>query len=126
METDIQSLVFTCLTKRDLRLLFREEMEAYFSLNIPKITLPLDVKKPFNIDEAASFLGISKNPIYSKINEIPHSKIGKRLIFTEDGLLEYLVSVRKKTVTEIEADSEAHLGSLGEKKRLLKLEIQKT
>ncbi len=117
METNIETLIFSSLSAKDLRLLFRSEIEAFF-LDNPVAVIPNapPTKKPLNIDQAAAFLGISKNTIYGKINEIPHSKKGKMLTFFEDQLLDYLKSGRVRTRKEIEADVEDHLGKLGEKK----------
>ena len=46
--------------------------------------------KFMGIEEAAQFTGIPKNSLYSKINEIPHSKQCGRLIFTDRGLTRWL------------------------------------
>ena len=43
-----------------------------------------------NIEEASVFTGIPAKTIYNKIDEIPHSKIGKRLVFTERGLARWI------------------------------------
>ncbi len=118
METNIETLILSSLSPRDLRFLFRTELESYFSSN-PVAAIPPqpETKKPLNIDEAAAFLGISKNTIYGKINEIPHIKKGKLLKFFEDDLLLYLKSGKVKTRKEIEADVETHLGELGQNKK---------
>ena len=46
--------------------------------------------KPMNIDEASEFLGIPKNTLYAKVETIPHSKVGKRLVFTDRGLTRWM------------------------------------
>lgn len=46
--------------------------------------------KMMGIDEAAEFVGIPKDTLYKKINEIPHEKVGKRLIFTDRGLTRWV------------------------------------
>jgi hypothetical protein len=78
-------------------------------------TAPLP-KKPLCIDDAAALIGLSKHTVYGKINEIPHIKKGKKLIFFEEDLINYLKSGKQKTISEIKADAEAHLGELGNKK----------
>ena len=46
--------------------------------------------KPLSIDEAAEWTGIPVGTLYQKKDEIPHSKIGKRLLFTERGLQSWI------------------------------------
>lgn len=46
--------------------------------------------KPMSIDEAAKWTGIPVGTLYQKMDEIPHSKIGKRLLFTERGLQSWI------------------------------------
>ena len=40
-----------------------------------------------NIEEAAEYLRIPVNTLYQKVNEIPHEKVGKRLVFSDRGLI---------------------------------------
>ena len=42
------------------------------------------------LKEAAEFCCLPENTIYAKIGQIPHSKIGKRLIFTDRALTRWL------------------------------------
>lgn len=46
--------------------------------------------KPMSIDEASDWTGIPVGTLYSKMDEIPHSKIGRRLLFTQRGLQKWL------------------------------------
>lgn len=46
--------------------------------------------KFMGLQEAADFCCLPKNTIYAKINEIPHEKVGKRLLFTDRGLTRWL------------------------------------
>lgn len=43
-----------------------------------------------NIEEAAEYLRIPVGTLYQKANEIPHEKVGKRLIFTDRGLVRWM------------------------------------
>ena len=43
-----------------------------------------------NIEEASEFLRIPIGTIYKKVDEIPHEKVGKRLIFSDRGLVRWL------------------------------------
>lgn len=44
------------------------------------------------LKEAAEFCCLPENTIYAKIGQIPHSKIGKRLIFTDRALTRWLTN----------------------------------
>ena len=46
--------------------------------------------KTMDIKEAASFLKIPVATLYQKASEIPHLKTGKRLVFTDRGLMRWL------------------------------------
>lgn len=49
----------------------------------------LDIMFPpkyMGIKEAAEYLSVSPRTIYNNINEIPHEKVGKLLMFTDRGL----------------------------------------
>lgn len=46
--------------------------------------------KLLNIEEAAEMLRIPVGTLYNKINEIPHEKVGKRLVFTDRGLMRWM------------------------------------
>lgn len=48
-----------------------------------------------SIQVAADYLNLPVNTIYAKIREIPHEKVGKRLLFTDRGLSRW---VRRKQV----------------------------
>lgn len=53
----------------------------------------LDLMYPprlMNIEEAAEYLRIPVSTLYQKVNEIPHEKVGKRLIFTDRGLIRWM------------------------------------
>jgi len=51
--------------------------------------------KMMGIQEAADYLNLPVNTIYAKIREIPHEKVGKRLLFTDRGLSRW---VRRKNI----------------------------
>ena len=53
----------------------------------------LDVMFPpkcMSIKEAAEYTRIPVNTLYHKVSEIPHVKIGKRLLFTDRGLIRWM------------------------------------
>lgn len=43
-----------------------------------------------NIQEAADYARVPINTLYGKANEIPHMKAGRRLIFTDRGLITWM------------------------------------
>ena len=46
--------------------------------------------KFMGIEEASRFCSLPVKTIYNKINEIPHTKQGKRLVFSDRGLTRWL------------------------------------
>ena len=50
------------------------------------------------LKEAAVFCCLPENTIYAKIGEIPHQKVGKRLIFSDRALTRWIK--RKPSVSE--------------------------
>jgi len=64
-------------------------------------------KKPLSVDEAAQYLGIPKATLYqfTRLRDIPHQKVGKRLTFLTSELDEWVVSKKQRTRSEIENGS---------------------
>ncbi len=60
--------------------------------------------KPFNLNEAAVYLGLPPSTIYQLTakREIPHKKLGKRLVFLQKELDDWILSKQKKTRQDIE------------------------
>lgn len=59
----------------------------------------LDIVFPsryLNIEEAAVFINSTVGTIYHKLDEIPHSKNGKRLVFSERALVRYIERQNKQ------------------------------
>lgn len=53
----------------------------------------LDLMYPpryLNIEEAADFVRIPLGTLRHKLDEIPHTKVGKRLVFTDRALTRYM------------------------------------
>lgn len=46
--------------------------------------------KFMGIEEASEFTGIPVHTLYQKIGQIPHEKVGKRLVFTDRGLMKWI------------------------------------
>lgn len=58
--------------------------------------------RPMNIEEAAEYLRIPVNTLYQKASEIPHEKVGKRLIFTDRGLMRWIKRSCRDNAVEIQ------------------------
>jgi excisionase family DNA binding protein len=64
----------------------------------------LDLMYPprlMNIEEAAEYLRIPVGTLYQKANEIPHEKVGKRLIFSDRGLIRWMKRSCRDVAVEI-------------------------
>lgn len=58
--------------------------------------------KLMSIEEAAEFTRIPISTIYKKCDEIPHEKVGKRLVFTDRGLIRWMKRCsRQDTAREV-------------------------
>ena len=64
------------------------------------------MEEPFNVNQAARFLGLRKGTIYNLVcrRAIPHYKVGNRILFRESHLEAWFESKRVKTKQE--ADDE--------------------
>jgi len=72
----------------------------------PDLLVKEPEKEILSVDEAADFLGISKQTIYQHVHKrkIPHSKRGRRLFFRRSELNDWIDKGRKKTIPEIDDD----------------------
>lgn len=57
--------------------------------------------KCMSIEEAAEFLRIPVGSLYQKVSQIPHEKIGRRLVFTDRALIRWMKSRRGCSVREM-------------------------
>jgi excisionase family DNA binding protein len=108
----MQNLVFTQLSITEVRQLFRQELETFFS-NRPLASAPQEQDELFTIQQAAEFLNLSVPTIYGHVSkaEIPVSKRGKRLYFSKEELTAWIKAGRKKTQAEIAATADAYLSN---------------
>lgn len=81
--------------------------EEKSSENIPALDELLTVQ------EAAEFLHLSVSTVYGLVqrSEIPVNKLKKRLYFSKPELIIWIKTGRKKTTSEIEADTNEFLGN---------------
>ena len=72
-----------------------------------------DVKQSdlLTVQEAASFLDLSKHTLYNKVNksELPYMKKGKRLYFSRVELMAYIKSGKISSIQEIQEQSNNYL-----------------
>jgi excisionase family DNA binding protein len=107
----MENLVFTQLSIPEVKLLFRQELEAYFSGNKPIAQTPPEPQERwFNLDELCNYLPNkpAKQTIYGKVSskEIPYYKDQKTLRFLKSEIDNWLKQGRKKTSIEIQAEIE--------------------
>ncbi len=85
---------------------------------IDNITLLLQSAKPdakqselLSIQEAATFLNLSKSTLYNKVNrnELPYMKKGKRLYFSRIELVDYIKSGKIPSIQEIQEQTDTFL-----------------
>lgn len=62
---------------------------------------------PIGIDEACQLIGKAKPTVYTLVRKrlLPCYKIGKKLYFFEDELLDWISKGKKKTLQEIESEA---------------------
>ncbi|MNT62317.1 Helix-turn-helix domain protein [compost metagenome] len=71
---------------------------------IEKLNTPSNSDDDFmNIEQAASFVGLSKATVYGLTHErkIPHFKVGKRLYFKKSDIVNWITSTKVKTKQEV-------------------------
>ena len=71
------------LTRKDARMI----AEELFALMQKEKAVP---ERYLNAKEAAELLGMPLGTLYHKVGGIPHTKVGKRLRFTESSLRKYM------------------------------------
>jgi excisionase family DNA binding protein len=97
----------TALTQEvnDLKRLFVERQEQHHPTSQPDDLL--------TVQQAAEFLHLSVPTVYAQVSrgELPVMKQRKRLYFSREELTAYLREGRRKTSSEIEAETEAYLSN---------------
>ena len=107
----MENIFLTSLTTPEVRQLFRQELQSFFQDTKPFQPLQSEVDPLLTIEEAATFAHLSKATIYGLVSrsEVPCMKKGKRLYFSRQELTEWIKAGRKKTVSEIAADTDSYL-----------------
>jgi excisionase family DNA binding protein len=91
------------MTEYEMRKIAKMQAELFAESlkNDPEL---LDLMYPprlMNIEEAAEYLRIPVGTLYQKANEIPHEKVGKRLIFSDRGLIRWMKRSCRDAAVEI-------------------------
>ena len=64
----------------------------------------LDLMYPprrMDINEAAAFTSIPRGTLYHKLREIPHEKVGRKLVFTDRGLTRWMKGLCRNGKSEV-------------------------
>jgi excisionase family DNA binding protein len=111
----MENLVFTQLTIPEVRQLFRQELETYFSTKTHNPTQQA-TDQLLTIAQVAEFLSLSVPTVYGLVSRsvIPCMKKGKRLYFSKDEISDWIKTGKKKTISELSAEADTYL--LGQKK----------
>ena len=118
----MENLVFTQLSIPEVKQLFRQELEAYFTVNKQTTTTTAEpADRWFNVDDLINYLPDkpAKQTIYGKVssNEIPHYKDAKKLRFLKSEIDVWLKQGRKKTSVEAQAEIEANTDAFLSKRK---------
>lgn len=69
----------------------RKKLIEDISDRVVEKLLSMGIKdETMGVADAADYLNISPKTLYNKISEIPHTKVGKKLIFSKRSLSEYI------------------------------------
>jgi excisionase family DNA binding protein len=103
--------VFLSLTKSDFQDLIAETVNSCLKHNQPNNTPQQTTDELLTIEQTALFLKLAKPTIYGLISkgELPVMKRSKRCYFSKAELINYLKQGRKKTNSEIEAETDLFL-----------------
>ena len=80
------------MTEHEMRKIARMQAK-YLATALKEDAELMDLMFPprcMSIEEAAKFTSIPVGTLYQKIDEIPHEKVGRRLVFTDRGLTRWM------------------------------------
>ena len=105
----MNEIIFTTFSKDEIQNLIENAVKTALH---QKIIDNDNVDTILDADQAAAFIGIAKATLYCKCSEkhIPHFKKGKKLYFDKRELIEWLKSGKRKTIDDIHASVNTHLG----------------
>ena len=107
----MENLVFTQLSVPEIKQIFRQELDIYFSAKDLYTSPQNEIETFLTVEEAAKFLRLSKATVYSLISkqELPVIKRSKRCYFSKIELINYLKQGRKKTLIELSNEALSYL-----------------
>jgi hypothetical protein len=116
-EFEMETIVLTQLSVSELRQMLREEIEE--AMRGYLATPEGDTDEIGGTELAQRITGLKVPTIYSlcSARKIPHSKRGKKLYFSKNELLAWLRENRRRTVSELAAESEKANPSASAQKR---------
>ncbi len=111
----MENVVFTQLSIPEIRDLFRQELQTFFSDGAPGSAPQTEPERWFDLSELCEYLPDKpvKPTVYGWVHNrvIPCHRRGKKLYFLKSEIDVWLKSGRKKTVAEIAAESDNYLTS---------------
>ncbi len=98
------------LSDLDHRLTSIESLLAELKIGLTQ-PQPDTRRLPVNIDRVSEMCNLAKPTLYGLVaaRKIPFAKQGKKLYFFEDEIIDWIRQGKRKTLTEIEAEAEAHI-----------------
>jgi len=103
----MNNITVTQLTETDVQKIVRKEIREALAEYLTN----QNQQKILNVDEAATYLTISKSHLYKLTSrgEIPHSKQGKRIYFSKAELDVWLLENKVQGVTELTEEVNQYL-----------------
>jgi predicted DNA-binding transcriptional regulator AlpA len=97
--------------KKDLK-----ELKALF---LNKAETTIEDETPIKIDKVSKLIGYKKQTIYEycRFNKIPYHKKNNRLFFFRSEITDWIKQGKQKTLTEIEADTDAFLSNRTQRRK---------
>jgi excisionase family DNA binding protein len=108
----MQAVTITQITPPELETLIENSVRKI--LNSQSTSTPQQAKDELlTVQDTAKFLSLSVPTVYGLISkgEIPVMKRSKRCYFSKDELINYLKQGRKKTLSEIDTETDAFLSN---------------
>ncbi len=112
----MQAVTITQITAQELEKLIENSIRKILSTQ-PTTQHPDPPDQLLTVQQAAEFLTLSIPTIYGLISKgaIPCMKRSKRVYFSKAELLNYLQQGKKKTLSEIDAETDRYLNKLKKK-----------
>ncbi|WP_158009615.1 helix-turn-helix domain-containing protein [Tenacibaculum todarodis] len=91
----------------------KKDLKELKALLLEKAETTTGGETPIKVDEVSKLIGYKKQTIYKycRINKIPHHRKSNRLFFFKSEITDWVKLGKQKTITEIEADTDAFLSN---------------